>query len=379
MDLGLTQQQKTTLAQKIQMGITLSSCVELSGAGFAELLRAVEGSEIFQKLSSPGEKRVIEVVPVKRYFPLVQGSREDSKKEASSSSAEDQENHADAVDLESLAEKVSAAVDIKLLYTVKTMGIERFSYYFIDGEGTDTELAHLLGISSSEVRALRDLFDRALIADSLGIQSATSLYDADVERAEIIAEVSFIGREPQIFFAYDRIRYRIDEKKLWNLTEQGLISPEEVKEFKAVRARLALINFRFNLLHEIIKEAVEAQKAYLISFKTADLNVLEEKNIALRIQADPSWVCRLIQGRSSKRYVKSRNRLVALRDLFISTKQLRKKRGLSYMKAVLADESDRGSKRDGRFTDEDIQLRLRERFSFTISRRAINNWRRELQ
>lgn len=381
MDIDLHQEQKTTLVQRMQMGIALSNYIELSQEDFLKKLREIEESELFIKLSSPGEDKVIEVVPVQRFFPRYNIKKEQLKEENASTTTlygKSDINDLD-IDIEFLLEKHIKSVDETLLKKIQSLGIERFCYYFLEGEGTDMELAQLMNTSPQKIKPLRQIFDRIIIADILGIHNSSSSFDPDIQRTEIIAEVSFIECEPQVDFAYDRIRYKIDERKLRNLSKTGRLSTEEIKEFKNIREKIAMINYRYNLLHELIKKVINIQKSYLLSFNSEDINILEEKEIARQLDVDPSWICRLVKGKTSKRYIKIRNHLMPLRDLFISKRQKNKQKGINLIKTIYEEKKYYESLKKNKLTDEVIQRILKKDFNFIISRRAVNNWRREIK
>lgn len=377
--MDLRQVQKASLIQRMQMGMALSNCIELSQEDFNRKLKEIEESELFRKLSSPGEAKVIDVIPVRRYFTAY-GARPETAHadEASPPPKATDDSDINALDIESIIEKYLKSADESLFNRIRQMGIELFCYYFLEGEGTDLEVAQLLDMPVNKVRPLRQIFDRVIIADILGLHDSIHSFNPDMQRTEIIAEISFVEDEPQIYFAYDRFRYKIDEDKLNNLLKAGRLSPDELKQFRGIRDTILTINSRYNILHEIIERATQIQKSYLLTMAPSDLNALEEKELADQIGVDPSWVCRLVKGKSSKRYIRSRNRLIPLRDLFISRRQLSRKKGVRLIKAILNDEKC-GRARKKRLTDDDIRIILKEDFNFLISRRAVNNWRRELE
>jgi hypothetical protein len=69
-----------------------------------------------------------------------------------------------------------------------------------------------------------------------------------------------------------------------------------------------------------------------------------------------------------------------LRDLFISRRELKKKGGKMKLREVLRDQERRISlgSTTRLFSDEEIRLRLKSEFGLNVSRRSINNWKREL-
>ncbi len=106
----------------------------------------------------------------------------------------------------------------------------------------------------------------------------------------------------------------------------------------------------------------------------SDLKMLEEQELAGRIGIDPSWICRLVRGKSSRRYIQAKNHMIPLRDLFVSGRQLNKQRGMHLMASIIEEAQGRGR----RITDEEIQGILKERHGIVVGRRAVNNWRREV-
>lgn len=352
----------------MQMGIALSNFMEMPHEELFQKIREMEESELFKRLASPGREKVIDIMPVRRYFPANPAQKEGKPGDARS------RPEPDAIDIESLLEKHLESAEEDMLNRIRALGVESFCYYFLNGEGTDLEAAQLLDTSPERIMSLRQAFDSVMIADSLGIQDSGRLLNRDLQRTEIIAEVSFVGDDPQISFAYERLRYRIDDDRLRALLETGGLSPEEMKQLRSLKNSILMINHRFNILHEIIERAVRLQVSYLLTLKPDDRRVLEERAMASELGFDPSWVCRLVKGKSALRLIQIRNHLIPLRDLFVSGRELKRSKGINLIRSICGEQ--RGGKR---LTDEELRKILKQRFNISASRRAVNNWRREAE
>ncbi|MFP4498410.1 MAG: hypothetical protein ACLFQV_09395, partial [Vulcanimicrobiota bacterium] len=322
---------------------------------------------IFRKLSLPGENRVIEIRPIKRYY----GSY--ISDENTNESKESFLDNATITDVQSMIDEFQDVADGELVLKLKSLGIDKFCFYFLEGNGTDAEISHLLEIDIQKTRSIREVFNKAAVLDLLGVGQCSSGLETDALLTEIVCEVHFTEGQPQISFANERTRYEINYEKLYELHKNGILDRVDMKRFNKIKELMLLVNNRHNMLNEIIKSAVNHQAAFLFSGNILDLKKLEEKEIGKELGVDVSWVSRLVNGNGFKRYIKTGRNNIPLRELFISARELKKKKGIEYMRRIIE-----GKAETRRITDNYIAGRLKEEYDLDVSRRTVNNWRNEL-
>lgn len=357
MDLFHQQKQEITQVQRMQAGMQVSMMLEKPREVFWKMISDLENSSIFRKLHGiKGNRRAIKIKPIKKTILLP-----DSRFAAAGS-----------VDVESL---IQGRDD--LISRIREMGIEKFRFYFLEGEGTDAEISELLDIDPDMVREFRNgIIERIQIFDSVYTPSPSYSSVGSISPLEVAADIYPLKNSLQVDFARYRTRYEIDEQQIDKLLNGGSLTGEEVKEVRPLIAGMKRINERFNLLNRIIETVVEEQKAFLITGNEEKLKVLEGKKVAEMLDVDPSWISRVIKGK----YLRLRKRIIPLRDLFISEKELKKKVGKSRVRRILQEEKEKMLKGTlpTPYSDQHISLILENRYRKSYSRRTINNWRREI-
>ncbi len=357
MDLYHQQKQEITQVQRMQAGMQISMMLEKPREVFWKMINDLENSSVFRKLHGiRGDHRAIRIKPIKKAILLP-----DSHFAASGS-----------VDVESL---IQGRDD--LISRIRDMGIEKFRFYFLEGEGTDAEISELLDIDPDRIREFRKgIIDRIQIFDSVYAPSSSYAGAGSISPLEVAADIYPLKDQIQVDFARHKTRYDIDEKQIDKFLKEGKLTGDEAKEVRSLVAGMKRINERFNLLNRIIKTVVDEQKVFLITGNEEKLKLLEGKKVAELLEVDPSWISRVIKGK----YIRVRTRIIPLRDLFISEKELKKKVGKCRVRKILKEEKEKLLKGTilTPYSDQHLALILENRFRTTYSRRTINNWRREI-
>ena len=357
MDLFHQQKQEITQVQRMQAGMQISMVLEKPRDVFWKMINDLENSSIFRKLHGiRGDRRAIKIKPIKKTILLP-----DSRFAAAGS-----------VDVESL---IQGRDD--LIIRIRDMGIEKFRFYFLEGEGTDAEISEILDIDTDRVKEFRKgIIDRIQIFDSVYSPSTSYVGTGSISPLEVAADIYPLKKSLQVDFARHRTRYEIDEQQIDNMLNEGSLSEEEVKEVRPLIAGMKRINERFNLLNRIIETVVDEQKLFLLTGNEERLKVLEGKKVAELLEVDPSWISRVIKGK----YIRLKTRIIPLRDLFISEKELKKKIGKIRVKKILKEEKEKLEKgiQVTAYSDQHIALILENRYLTPHSRRTVNNWRREI-
>lgn len=373
MDTGFFQYQTVSTQQKMSLGVRISSVLDLSREDLKNTLNDIENSDIFRKLHDEGELKVIKIQPIKRFIAI----KKEMDRDMGRPKLLDYNEPDIDIDAESIMEELLKKTDPLLYLAISSMSVDLFYYYFIEGEGTDREVAEFLRITPEKAAYAREVIGKALAGEALGYRNSASDYDYYYSCFEVSAEIYVSGEDLRVEFCTGRSRYSFDEEKLSQIVKAGRLTPVEIKKLKILRAKINLINSRFNLLHEIISRAISIQKKYLLTGDPADMQVLEEKELAAILGVDFSWVSRLVNGKNARRYVKFGSKFIALRDLFISRRELKKKLGKLYVKQILEENRKAGEGKS--LSNEAVARILRERYFFTVSGRTVNNWVKELR
>jgi hypothetical protein len=359
MDINLKQEQGLALVQRMQMGMQMSIILEKPGEDFWNAVKEVESSDIFHKLHGAyPHHKVISINPIKRYIPLSQPAAIEAP---------------GLIDTEHLLDGWEG-----LLEKVRQMGKESFAYYFLEGMGTPAEVSEILGIPAGQVKAFREkVIDQVQIADAFSDSGSRPAPSPGYAGGEVVAEIYFLKEGIQIDYARQKSRYRINDENLSALLSQGSLSPEDVGQFRKLRRQMEWINFRFDLLHRIVEMAVDHQEEYLKTLDPSRLRELELQKISGLLGVDPSWTSRLLR----EKYIKCQNRIISLRKLFISGRELKKSLGKILLEKILKRQAKR--LKEGLisrpYTDQEICNQLQGEHGMKVSRRSINNWQRELE
>jgi transcriptional regulator with XRE-family HTH domain len=378
MDLGIFQTQTISIQQKMHLGMKLSDFLDQTLTGYKTILQEIESSDVFLKFSFPGENKVISVSPIFRYIPYNEKSNTqvNVNEQKSIKFVEEDED----LDTESMIDKYLKNQEPDLYEKIKSMRIDLFYYYFIEGEGTNSEISELLDIPVEKAVYTRELIDKTLIRSSLGLNGEHNSESSGEIYPEVIAELQQLGETLQISFLRDRLRYRINEDKLFQLINNKTVNPDELKELKTLREKIHLVNSQLNILSQIVENAVKTQEKYIISGMIEDKKILEEKELAGQLGVHFSWISRLINGKSVRRYIMYKNRFIPLRELFVSRRELNKQKGVKLIgKIIKANENIPNETKTNKITDWKIQNILQEEYNLKISRRTVNNWVRELK
>jgi hypothetical protein len=382
---GLSQTQKTYLCQRMHLGMRQSDILELSRDSFNRLVHDIENSELFRKLSCSGENRAVTVIPVRRYIPFTPREIEKSGELFQSGGFLDEEvvsfaeNDAE-LDLETMIDKYLQS-DRELFEKISSMPVDLFYYYFIDGIGTDFEIAELLDLPVEKVGYSRNIIDKTLLRSEMSYSESSGPAGDNRVFYEIAAELFPVEGSIQMDFCCERQRYRVDDERIDRMLKQGEIPCNLVKDLKKLRENMHMVNSHFNLLYNLVRAAVNVQEKYLLSGNIADMQFLEEKEIASMFGVHFSWISRLINGKHIKRYIKIKNKCIPIRSLFISRRELKKTKGKYFVKQILHEiyHNQENAGKVQKVSDREMCMLLREKHNINVSRRTLNNWHRELE
>ncbi|OGR57108.1 MAG: hypothetical protein A3I11_08650 [Elusimicrobia bacterium RIFCSPLOWO2_02_FULL_39_32] len=341
---------KHVLKGKVQLATILTT----NPRDFAKLIKEIEDSSIFKKLfSTPSSSR----------FKVIQ-RRNFSHAKLSTQFYELDEN----LPASRSQDSVEKILDSKknLIELIKKIGEKNFEKYFLysNGEAKEDEIERECGISSKEIGKINDLVNQVFVEEETlsGSKSfAPEKYFTKV--AQIIPE-----ENQNFFIAFYSPRmaqgiYQVNHEKLKELKENRLLSREEKKELHSLLSKISLVNLMKNSLYLLLLKIIERQKNYFLNENSENLNILTQKELAKEIGISQSTLSRLISSRSLD---SPSGQETPLSFFFNSRKDWVKKR----LKNILQNEI--------RLTDSQIGDIIKKNYAIHLSRRTINQYRKEL-
>jgi hypothetical protein len=334
---------------RLFLGMKISRALLAPRADFWEEVRRIEESLLFSKLAGHQGKgrKAIRIVPRRcGYF------MENFNRPARNVS-----------DVETLLEGHE-----RIIERMRALGEDQFAAIFLcdDPVGIE-EQAEAAGLTCEEVRFFHDqILDKVFIADAFEHAAAQPPAEARAREriGRFVIEEGILRFDPFL----ERRRYEIDESALAELMRSGELTRLEVQEGRQLLRTLSFVNLRLNLFHQVAGLIAARQERYLMSGSENDLAILEERDASEILGVHPSWLCRLLQGKSVLTPWGERD----LRVFFVTGKSLERKRGKSALGEILV-----GAQR--KLSDAELSRLLIERTGIKAARRTVNVWRRELE
>jgi hypothetical protein len=263
-------------ALQLQGRIKLSRLLEMPERDFAKMVCALEGNELFRRLTELGVLRV-QAYPRTRFFA----------------------RRFDGRDLRAASEDLPELVDGRgsLARLIAGVGHEQFEACFLKDEVlSDEERARRCGIAVGDAWRLREFVDRLYIrsefesANSLPVPSAA--YSA-------VAGIAVENGKPVIGFFHREIwkgRYEIDQAALAALSVS--LPAEEARRLDRFVRKAGLLDRRKTTLYQALELLVEEQAEYLATGDPDRRRALTQRALAARIGAAPSVLNTVIGNKS---------------------------------------------------------------------------------
>jgi len=252
---------------------------------------------------------------------------------------------------------------------IRGMGPEAFERYFLraDENLSPEEAGEACGLTPEEVRQVQDFLLEFSVHAEFFDRSSKSVPGIRVVR---------LGRvqmtDDDVFIEWNsphlaRGRYEIQYDRMEELIRKGLLAPEEKRHLKALIHRLELVNWRQSALYRIVYLLCYTQRDYLAQRDTMKRRSITQRRMARQLSVAPSTVNRAVQGRS---LILPWGEELLLEELFCSRKEL----CLDALDALDAADKDFKDR-----TDNELRERLKKSLGFTVPRRTVNTYRRQLQ
>lgn len=346
----LVSKQKQLLKNKVEV----ASILRVSPLQLAKMIAEVEEDPLFQKLFySQSNQKVIH----RKKF---------QKAALSSQFYELPENAPSAppgVDVEQILESKK-----NLIQLIQKIGQGNFETYFLfnDGGYSLEGAAQECKITIPQAEEIRHLLNKIFVNDETfaptQFQPAPGLHYSKVARilSEGPSDFSIAFHSPRMAQGL----YDVDHQKLKELKKEKMFSLSEKKSLRDLLFQIHLINVMKNSLYQLILKIAEFQKDFIVANDRDTLHPLTQKEIASQIHLSPSSVCRLIFARSIETIS---GKEVPLEFFFCSRKEWLKIR----LEKLFSEEGKN-------WTDHRVVEFVREKYAIALSRRSINQYRKEI-
>ncbi|MFH2204621.1 MAG: hypothetical protein ABIJ96_16020 [Elusimicrobiota bacterium] len=257
-----------------------------------------------------------------------------------------------------LAEILDGKSDLVRL--LRRVGRRKFEQCFLGGERMrDAERAKKTGLTSAEVRRVRDFINRMYVRETFADPAPA----APVVTFSTVAGIGVAGGRPVLQFFNREVwkgRYHIDAERAAACCA-GL-DPTQRERVRRLLSRLELIDRRKTTLYQVLECLLQAQAAYFLSGDPADRQPLTQRALAVAVDSEPSVINRLL----ARKAVELPWGVEApLRVLCPSAKSLARETVAELAAAA------------PQLSDEGLCRTLAERYRIHLSRRSVAQYRKE--
>ncbi len=162
---------------------------------------------------------------------------------------------------------------------------------------------------------------------------------------------------------YVRGKYSVNYEKLNRLKEQSQFTKRQIQEINNLLKTLEMINTRKNTLYRILQAIIKKQNKFLDSGDFSKKVSLTQKEIAQVLGVNPSLISRAIEFKSVEL---PWGQELPLKAFFPDRKTIIKE----FLKEIFEGSGDE-------FTDRQLVNLIKKQLRMDISRRSINDYRRE--
>lgn len=321
--------------------LKLARLFEMPEREFEDRVRALERQELFRRLVDLG------VVATRPYASARFAARRAAGRELRA------EGHG-------LSEALDGNGDLVAL--IARIGQERFEEFFL-GEApvSDAERADSCGLSLGETRRLRELVDRLYIQAEFENPSAEA---APARTFSAVAGIELDDGKPVLaFFSRDiwKGRYRVDEAKRAAAIEA--LGHRQAVKAERLLSELEFLERRKSTLYRVLETLIEAQADFLRSGDAGRRRPLTQRSVADRLDILPSVLNRLVSNKS----VRLPWGLEAPLKVFVPSSKIMARERLHDLAVASPALSDEG-----------LRVEMRRVHGFSLSRRSISQYRKEL-
>ncbi|MCM8804309.1 MAG: hypothetical protein NC833_03535 [Candidatus Omnitrophica bacterium] len=338
---------KHKITYKLTYRIQCAKIMELDEQDFRKIVYEIEESPLFEKFKKYG------IIKIQK-FPHIKFHSSYYKLE------EERTSYNEKFNIDSFLFGKE-----KIIYLAQKLGKEKFNRYFLQGNFSNIrEIAEESGLSIDEVKEIANFMEDFFLQKEFS-NSIPEVVSG--KKLTIIAEIKRYGKRYEVKFSqpnYFKEKYLINYSKL----EEFKIKKMDRKEKKQINEfikQLKVINMRKNLLYQILKTIASEQNKYFRTGRLYDLKPLTLRELSRKLNANPSYVCRLIRGKAIKLPSGEEKEL----KFFLPN---RKKVVKEYMKNFLMIEKNRVSARE-------LKDEIEKKFEFKIPLRTVSYYLKEIK
>lgn len=360
---------ETGMLPQLMGRIKLTNFITMPESEFYKIIKEVENTEIFKKLTYP-EDRNNKIISYKRY-PSASFNRQlyEFKEEIIS-------------EVKRPGVEKLLCENEEIVKTIRLIGYENFRKYFLscEEEAGINQIADNCCITVKEARNIIGLVNSVYVQEEFSNPGLpqTKPGNRDDSQFTCVARINLLPvsagikkgtaekKETEIEFFnlnYFRGRYSINYKKLSDIKKKGAFDKKELKITDKLIKQLELINARKTILYQIIMKIANKQKKYFETGRYKDMKLFTQRMLAAELGVSTGSISRVLNNKSIEA---SWSEQRPLRFFLPNIKQLRKE--------VIKDIFLNNKSKSDRIIAEDIE----KQHGFKMARRTICQYRGEL-
>jgi len=202
----------------------------------------------------------------------------------------------DTLEIESFLAK-----DKELVSTIKSLGVDRFRKYFLDGVSgmTSREIAEECDLPIVTVKKINDFVDKFYLKSTL-TEPIESNRTARIYYSTIASIEKNNGQLAIGYFSSEMAkgRYLIDFDRVEKLEKLGVFAKNEIRKVGSLLNKLRLVNSRKTTIYQLIQSLIEVQRRFFFSGSFKDLRPFTQVSLSRKIGVNPSLISRAISRKA---------------------------------------------------------------------------------
>ena len=176
-----------------------------------------------------------------------------------------------------------------LVSTIKTLGVDRFKKYFLDGVAgiTSKEVAQKCELPMETIKEINDFVDKfyleSKLTESVEYNRTSRIYYSTIASIEKDNGHLTIG-----YFSPEMAkgRYLIDFDRVEKIKKVGIFAKDEARKIDSLLNKLRLINSRKTTIYQVIQNLIEVQCDFLFSGDFKDLKPFTQVSLSRNMEVN---------------------------------------------------------------------------------------------
>lgn len=331
--------QKLKLKNNLKFNIKLSDILNTPDKGLEKILGELKKNRRFKILKASG---IIKSVNFKKSFakyPFEKFALKDNSQ----------------TDYSLLLDNENSIVS-----KIKSVGIDRFKNFFLESSFDAKIIAYECELTLKEVKEIKEFIEKIYVNEPFNETPAVS----PVKIYNCVGKIEKVNDKFEIVFFNENIwreKYEINRDKLKLLSSK--FRKNERNKFLEIIEKISAIEYKKSSLYELVNLLIKKQNKYLSTSDIKSLEKFNQKDAAFIIGCHPSVINRLVNHKSIMLPWGIEVPLVGL---------------LSSQKAVNKTKLSEIINTDPELSDKEIAEIFLQSYGIKISRRSINQYRKEL-